>query len=154
MKIMIDSQIYDLVANTPGLAESLNALQRGGALTILSTHIQEDELASIKDAGKEARMAVIQRVQVPTAGGVYGVPKYDGGTYGDGSDSGISIDEVRIPSKGHTRDALIATSASKHADVLVTEDGRLARRLNSLTPRCEIWSFSDFKEWVATETRS
>ena len=64
MKMMIDSQIYDLVANTPGLAESLNALQRGGALTILSTHIQEDELASIKDAGKAARYAAFAVGQV------------------------------------------------------------------------------------------
>jgi hypothetical protein len=148
MRVMLDTQIYDLVANTPGLVEAVNALQRRGALTILCTHIQEDELASIRDATKAARVAAIQRTRAPTAGGVYGVSKYGAGTYGDGSDSGISIDEVRASSKRHTRDALIATSSSKHADVLVTEDGRLARRLNHLTPRCQVWSFSEFQQWV------
>jgi len=152
MKIMLDTQIYDLLAAKPALIVSLNTLQQASAVSILSTQIQEDELAGIKDAGKAAEVAKIRRERVSTAGAVFGVSKYGTGTYGDGSDSGISIDEVRSPSKGHTRDALIATSASKHADVLVTEDDRLARRLSNLTPRCQVWSFSMFEKWIIAQS--
>lgn len=151
MKVMLDTQIYDLLAGKPAIIASLNALQHANAISILSTQIQEDELAGIKDGVKAAEVAKIERHRVPTAGAVYGVSTFGTATYGDGSDSGISIDEVRSSSKGHTRDALIATSASKQADVLVTEDDRLAKRLGSLSPKCQVWSFSRLKKWIVAQ---
>lgn len=151
-KMMFDTQIYDLIAETQGLIDALNDLQDQGHLEILSTHIQEDELAGIKDADKAALIALLNRKCVPTAGAVYGLSQYGAATYGDGSSSGISIEQVCSPSGRHIEDALIATSASQHAEVLVTVDGRLSRRLRSVKPRCYVWSFERLKEWVAAQT--
>ena len=151
MKIMLDTQIYDRLADRPPLISALNSLQDRTELSVLSTQIQEDELAGMKDASKAYEVAKLSRERAHTAGGVYGTSKYDTGTYGDGSGSGISIEDVRSPSKRHSRDALIATSASMHADVLVTEDRRLANRLKRLSPRCQLWTFSKLEEWILAQ---
>lgn len=151
MRIMLDTQIYDHLATTPGLIQRVNSLQETHVLSIVSTQIQEDELAGMRDAAKAAEVAKLNREVVPTAGAVFGVSKFSTATFGDGSPSGISIDEVRSPSKGHTPNALLATSASIHADVLVTEDARLANRLGTLSPRCKIWSFSALETWINSQ---
>jgi hypothetical protein len=100
MKIMLDTQAYDLLASKPSLVEAINTLQHKGILTVLSTHIQEDELAGIKDPAKVSEIAKVERQKVATAGAVFGVSRFGGATYGDGSESGLSIDQVRSPSKG------------------------------------------------------
>jgi hypothetical protein len=110
-------------------------------------------LAGIKNKAKSLTIAKIKRVLVNTAGTVYGVSKYGPSTYGDGKSSGVSIQEIRPPTtNNHTRDALIATSASKHADILVTNDGRLYRRLEKLTQKkCQVWNFSDLENWIISQ---
>ena len=145
---MLDTQIYDLVITTPNFIERLNRLSEEGKITILCTHIQNDELSKIPDANKYAEIAKIKRTQVTTAGAVYGFSKYDASTYGNGSLGGISIDQIRSTSKGHTKDALIATTAARDADVLVTEDDRLSKKFVLNSTSCELWSFEKFKTFV------
>jgi hypothetical protein len=152
MRLMLDTQIYDRLAAKPGLIATINGLQHANVASVVSTQIQEDELTGITEPVKASEVAKVRRELVPTAGAVYGVSKYGTATYGDGSASGISIDDVRSASKGHTRDALIATSASMHADVLVTDDGRLTRRLRSLSTKCDVWSFAKLESWIASQS--
>ena len=145
---MLDTQIYDLVITTPNFIERLNRLAEEGKITILCTHIQNDELSKIPDANKYAEIAKIKRTQVTTAGAVCGISKYGASTYGNGSLGGISIDQIRSASKGHTKDALIATTAARDADVLVTEDDRLSKKFESKSTSCELWSFEKFKTFI------
>jgi predicted nucleic acid-binding protein len=147
-KAMLDTQIFDRIAETPGLVHDINALAASGSLIILTTHIQEDELASLPDVKKAGEIKKIVRTQVPTAGSIYDLSRFGAATYGDGSPSGITIDQVRSPSKKHSADALIATSASQHADILVTEDARLRNKVTSLPARCQVWSFNQLCNWV------
>lgn len=148
MKIMLDTQIYDLIVDIPGMAKRLNQLSREGKVLVLYTHIQEDELANIPDEQKRVAIAQIIRKKVVTSGAVYGVSKYGQATYGDGSSGGISISDIRSLSRKHTKDALIATTTARNADVLVTEDKRLANRIKTLSPSCEVWGFDKLKDYV------
>ena len=87
MRLMLDTQIYDLIVAEPGLVATLNGLQDENVASIISTQIQEDELAGITDPVKAIEVSRVRRELVPTAGGIYGVSKYGSSTYGDGSAS-------------------------------------------------------------------
>lgn len=147
-KFMLDTQIYDLIIAVPGFIEQINRLTSNGEVEILCTHIQNDELFNIQDAHKRAEVARIKRRQVTTAGAVYGISKYGMATYGNGSSSGISLNQIRSSSKQHTKDALIATTASRDADVLVTEDKRFFKKFNLISTSCNVWSFDKFKAYI------
>lgn len=141
---MFDTQNYDLIVSN-SLIKPINEMITEKKIEVLCTHIQNDELQDIPDEKKRALVSQIIRKQVPTVGGVYGVSKYGCGTYGDGSVNGISIDQMRSSAKKHTKDALIATTAAKYADVLVTEDKRFTNRFREICSSCEVWSFDQFK---------
>lgn len=148
MKFMLDTMIYDLIINTAGLIDRLNLLSDCGKVVILCTHIQNDQLTKIPDERKRAEVSKITRIQVTTAGAVFGISKFGCATFGDGSQTGISIDQICSPSKSHTEDALIATTASRDADVLVTEDKRLFKRFKVATPGCKVWPFKKFLQFI------
>lgn len=145
---MLDTQIYDRIITESGLAERLNLLSKVGKLEILATHIQQDEIAAITDERKRTAVQQIMTRCVPTSGAIWGVSKWGMCTWGDGSAGGFSIDKIRSPSKGHTADGLIATTAAKDADVLVTEDSRLTKRLKALDSQCAVWEHSRFRTYV------
>lgn len=151
MRLMLDTMIYDKVVDTPEMLELLLRLIDGGKVEIFATHIQEDELAKIPDERKRAEVAKIPRQEIPTSGMVWDTSKWDKSTWGDGSESGVSIDEIRSEKRGHTRDALIATSASANADVLVTDDNRLKNRLKDSDARCEVWDIEQFRSFIKGE---
>ena len=148
LRIMLDTQIYDFIVDTEGMTDRLNKFSVENRILILATHIQEDELVKIPDDRKRRAINEIVREKVVTSGAVWGVSKWGEATWGDGGSGGISIDEVRSPSKKHTKDALIATSAAKDADVIVTEDRRLAKRMLALSVSCEVWGFERFREYI------
>jgi predicted nucleic acid-binding protein len=148
MKVMLDSNIFDAIIKDASLIDHLNALSAGGRLTILTTHVQEDELAQIPDPVKREQISKIRRTYVRTAGGVWGVSKYGMSTWGDGSQSGCSIGEIDSTSHKHTADALIATTASADADVLVTNDDRLPKRMAETQARCKVWKFEEFRDHI------
>ncbi|HUU19501.1 MAG TPA: hypothetical protein VMW72_20295 [Sedimentisphaerales bacterium] len=148
MKFMLDSMVYDKIVATPQMVDRLNQLSKDGKVVVLCTHIQQDELACISDKQKREAVAKIIRKHVPTSGGVYDVSKWDQFTWGDGSSGGFGIDDVRSDSKKHTNDALIATTAARDADVLVTEERRLANRMKALHSSCKVWAFDRLKEYI------
>lgn len=145
---MLDTMIYDMIITVPDLVDHINNLFAKGMITILCTHIQDDQLAKIPDDYRRTEISRIKRQHVTTAGAVYGVSKYGGARYGNGSSSGINIDQIRSPSKHHTKDALIATTAAQEADVLVTEDRRFANRVKVNSVPCEVWIFEQFKNYI------
>jgi hypothetical protein len=156
MKIMLDSNIYDKIVAMPPMVERLNQFSGEGELIILRTHIQEDELNRIPDRKKREAVAKIITKTIATSGFVWDKSKYDAGTWGDGSSTGVSVDDIRSSSGGHTEDALIATSAAGNADVLVTDDKRLRNRMKDLKAPCRIWTFGDLSLYVfsKSETKS
>jgi hypothetical protein len=47
LRVMLDSNIFDEIIKTPGLAGQLRSLTASGRLDIVVTHVQEDELAGL-----------------------------------------------------------------------------------------------------------
>ncbi len=151
MRLMLDTMIYDKIVETPGMLELVLRLVDRGEVEILATHIQQDELANDPDERRRAEVAKIPRQEIPTSGAVWDTSKWDKATWGDGSEGGVSVNEIRSEKRGHTHDALIATSASANADVLVTDDNRLKNRLKDSDAKCEIWTFEQFRSFVMGE---
>lgn len=148
MKVMLDTNVYDRIVETPGMTERLNELSAEGKLAILCTHVQEDELSRIRDPERRQQVFRIRTARVVTSGAVVGVSKVGLSSFGDCSSSGVSIGAVRRRFGRHAKDALIGATAAQHADVLVTEDRPFRNRMRSLGASCEVWDFEDLKEGV------
>jgi len=149
MNIMFDTNIYDKIIDNLGMVDRLNQLTKEGKLVVLSTHIQDDELARIPDEKKRHAIAEISRKMVTTSGAVWGVSKWGKATWGPGGKGKINIEAIRKGNAEDTEDALIGTTAERDADVLVTEDNRFAERMKRLNPSCEIWNFVKLKEYLS-----
>ena len=67
LRVMLDSNIFDEIIKTPGLAGQLRSLTASGRLDIVVTHVQEDELAGIQAAEKRRAIQQVPRRSIPTA---------------------------------------------------------------------------------------
>ena len=148
MRIMLDTQIYDLIIGTSGMVERLSQFWKEGKVVVLSTHIQEDQLASIPNKKKRTEIQRIVRQELPTSGSVIGVSRLGKARLGNGSMGGFGIDDFRTKSRKHTKDALIATTAARDADILVTEDRRFVNRMQALHSTCKVWRFNQLEEFL------
>jgi len=150
-RIAIDSMIVDKIMGTPGVLASVQTAGTAGALVIIGSHIIRDQLEATRDPDRRRHLLstydALPLKSVPTRGAVWDITPWGAGRWGDGAETGISIGEARTPGKGWRglKDALIATTASGEADVLVTEDSNLAKRARN---RCEVWSFAQFEAFV------
>jgi predicted transport protein len=149
-RFMLDTNIYDEIVAVPGMSDRLNGLSASGDIIILQTHVQRDELENISDEQKKAGVLKIAVTWVLTSGAVYGTSKWGQATWGAGAGE-VKIEDVRSDSAGHVADALIATTAAVEADVLVTEDRRLTKRVNRVS-HLPVWPFSEFRSFVEART--
>lgn len=170
LKLMLDTNIYDKLDSDVAVNESLKKLIHDQRIELITTHIQEDELAMAPEmtgaeSGKIPTEGFILGVsklgeatigdgsttkKVPTAGAVWGVSKWGEATWGDGSGQGISVDDVKTDKGNHAKDALIATTASHHADYLITEDKRLIKKLKQSSAKCVVIDFEGLKNLLAS----
>ena len=140
---MLDTMIFDRIVATWGLTRRIRGLVEVGALTILTTHIQEDELAEIPSWWKRARIARIPRVRVPTSEFVWDVSRWDEARIGTGE----PLEQIR-GTKRHTKEGLIGATALVESAVLVTEERRLKRRASDTG--VTVWDFTQFRGWAET----
>ncbi|WP_143279005.1 hypothetical protein [Bradyrhizobium sp. C9] len=151
MRVMLDSNVYDLLLENSALFEQVDRAVRAGQLDLLTTHVQLDELSLIKDQAK--REAVLELaitfVKVPTAGAVWDVSKWDDASWGD--DTG-RLDAMIGGNPKHAEDALIAATADAEAEVLVTNETRLPGRVKRFGFTVKVWSPNQFSEWLRSLT--
>jgi hypothetical protein len=154
-RIAIDSNVVDVIADTPGLLTAIQAATASGQLRIITTHVLEDELGQIPDERQRTRLlavyAALPKEQVPTRDFVIGKSRLDGARLSDGRGYGRYIG-AGTPGK-HAYDALIALTAAQDADVLVTREGlgtrnRMPRRLGRAYPSFEVWGAEEFTAYV------
>ena len=150
-KIMIDTNIVDCIVAEEGFSGRLQNLHHSGRLTILTTHIQQDEIGEMPDTKQEKRkklqetIAKIAPEVVPTEGFVLNRSRLGLAALGRGE----SIDEFRKGNLKHTEDALIASTAEAKADVLVTENTEdFKSRIKALGFQFELWDFKRFLEHI------
>jgi predicted nucleic acid-binding protein len=141
---MLDTMIFDKIVSAEGMTEKLQQLTDDGALALLVTHVQEDQLADISDAKKQASIERVPRTLVPTSAFALGFSRL--GMAGLGSGRLLkSIRGTTSPLR-HTKDGLIGATAGNTSAVLVTEDRRLRRR--AVAAGVSTWDFAAFRAWV------
>ena len=139
-QIALDTNVYNRVGATWGLTRRIRRLTNAGTLTILTTHVQEDQLAGAP-WWKRVRIARIPRVDVPTSDFVIGHSRLGRARLGTGE----PFEQIRGTTT-HTEDGLIGATAFAEDAVLVTEDRRLQSRASEAG--VEVWTFTQFAEWV------
>lgn len=128
---LIDTNIGDFLWNED-LIEEVNALIEEEKIRILVTHIQIDEWHNISDGEKRKGIMNIDWKKISTSAAVFGVSRLDNSRFGDGSEGGLNIEVIRNEENGkytHTEDSLIASTAERDADCLVTADRRLRNQV-------------------------
>ncbi len=156
-RILIDNMIVDLIMGAPGLLDSIRAASDRGGLVILTTHILHDQLTATDNVDRRNRLLAtyeaLPKEHVETHGIVTDISNLGGAQFENDAESGVSVRTVKTGGRGGWHDALMATTASGDADVLVTEDGPLAKKARAAGVNCAIWTFQEFVAFVQAEIR-
>jgi hypothetical protein len=155
MRIAIDANAVDHLLDSPAALEVIRtAVQRLGFIFI-GNHVVRDQVAATPNAGRrDALLAVydaLPKKDVLTHGGYYGISGYGQARYGDESGTGMSLSHVKTSGQGGAHDALIATTASGEADVLVTDDDQLTKKMRAKGAKCEVQTFQQFLSFIERE---
>ncbi len=160
IRITIDSHIVDLIAATAGVLEAIARAAKARRLIFVTPHIIRDQLSATRDPARRHLLLnaydALPTESVPTHGfvldvSVLGEEAGEGARLGDGGESGVSLFEVKTGGRGGMQDALLATTASGVADVLVTEDQDLCKKVEASSARCALWSFDELVAFVNRE---
>jgi hypothetical protein len=142
--------VFDHIATDDELKPFVSALIERGELTILSTHIQQEQLARISDDAKRAAIATIPREVIQTGGAMWDHSAWDTALWTD-AEAAARIDEVFRGNPNDIPDALIASTLA-YADRLVTSDRRLKNRLAKNSPN-KVWTLEEFKIFVVAAVK-
>lgn len=146
-RIMIDSNIYDKLDESIDIHTNVKQLIAAGKLELITTHIQNDQIADIGDDEIRSALQSVTAKKIPTEAAVWGVSKFDEAKYGDEHTNEI-VDALSIGNPRHKADALIGTTAILTADIFVTEDKTFGKRLRSLRTPLSVLEFEEFAEWL------
>jgi len=155
LRLMFDSNGYDALADNPlGLA-NLRSLVHQSEVEVLATHVQEGEISAISDVSKREALLSICRTldaQISTDGAVWNVSKWNVSKWNEakwGPESGdVSMEKIHSVSSNQGEDALIAATASREVDVLVTDDKRLRNRIAAQGSTIGVWTFAELLRYM------
>lgn len=149
LRVIFDTNAYDEVVARPGLLNRIQELASLEKLRIVHTHVQEDQIARIRYPAKRANLEQAHGVKVPTSGAVWDVSRWGDSTWGSGTGE-VQLGDVMTSDGNHAEDALIASTASVQADILVTGDKRLRKRIQAKTPRLAVVTVDEFVARIAS----
>ena len=148
MRVMLDSNVHDLVVADQAVLTAVKQRIADGLLTLVSTHVQRDELSLAPEPKREALLAVYGIAEkVSTAGAVWDVSKWDESSWGSDAVKASIVAHMAGNAK-HAEDALIAATAADEADVFVTNETRLASRIKRAGFAIKVWTWSEFADWL------
>lgn len=154
-RIMLDTNEFDRLLAAPETCDRLLGVLSEGKIELLTTHIQRDEIMAVDDAGKKARLRALltHACLVATRGIIFGRSRFGLARFGSDEDHDL-IEHIRGEAwERKSGDALIAATAAKDANVFVTDDRRLARRLSSYPGmQCEVIDFEEFQRRLVNPT--
>jgi predicted nucleic acid-binding protein len=147
VRFMLDTMILDHIVADAAFADLLREAAEAGRITIVTTHVQEDQIGRIPDDGKKAAIARIPRVVVPTMGFASNVSRLGMARLAN-DETSATIEHI---GRGHLRtvkDAIIAASARYEADAFVTEDDTLQKRIRLEGLEVDVLTFEDFRRYL------
>jgi len=151
-KIMLDTNQYDRLLDAPETYDKLLELQSEGKIKLLATHIQKDEILAIDNLSRRRRLEALlaHACLIGTRGAILDVSRFDLAKFGDDKDRAL-IEHIRGDAwERESEDALIVATAAKDADIFVTDDRPLTRRLKRYPSlRCEVIDFEEFRRQLS-----
>ena len=148
MLIMLDSNVHDLIAANDWALNSIKQRIAENRLKLVSTHVQRDELSLAPEQKRAALLEIYGLAdKVPTNGAVWDKSSWDECNWGT-EEVNASIVALMSGNPNHAEDALIAATAAGEADVLVTNETRLASKIQRAGFSVKVWSWSEFVAWL------
>ena len=149
MRFMLDTMIFDYIVADASLADAVRDAATSGSMVIVTTHIQEDQIADIQDDAKREAISRIARTVVPTTGLALGVSRL--GMSGLASKkTSATLERIGRRHLRTVKDALIAASARDQADALVTNDKTLRKRIRREGLNVTLLTFEEFSRYVSS----
>ena len=159
MKFMLDTNIFDRIVDCESVFEKVRSNFSDGKIKFITTPIQEEQLVKISESKKEKkeRIASVPRENVPLSAYVLGgnpiVPSSANFVLGSStlaSDRELKIvEKIQRSNYSHTADALIAVTAIKYVEVLVTDDWKdFGKRVTDLQLEIDVCPFEKFREYI------
>lgn len=149
---MLDTIIFDRIVDDPAFAKVVRDAALSDSIMIVTTHIQEDQIADIPDDEKRAAISRIPRNVVATTGVALGVSRLGMAKTAD-DDTSATMERMGQRHLKNTKDALIAASACEQADVIVTEDKTLRHRIRRKGLNVPLLTFEEFRRQVSSLSR-
>ena len=147
-RVMLDSNVHDLIVADQQVKAAILKRIADGRLKLISTHVQCDELSLAPSPKRDALLAIYELNDIArTTGAVWDVSRWDQSTYGS-DEVNASIEALMASNPNHAEDALIAATASGEADVLVTNETRLASKIRRAGFAVDVWSWNRFLAWI------
>jgi hypothetical protein len=117
MRIMIDSNVHDLIADDQVVLEAIRRRIESGQLKLVSTHIQRDELALAAEPKRTSLLEIYGLAEnVATTGALLDVSRWNECTWGT-DEVNASIVAIMAGNPKHAEDTLIAATAADTADL-------------------------------------
>ena len=138
---MIDTMVFDALNADPAGRDSVLSAIATGRLRLVTTHVQESQLADIPDPVRRKALQGIPREVVPSSAPVLAVTRSGRPLLGSSSET----DAVRRGPR-HVADDVIADVARERADCLVTEDRRLAQ--DARERGIDVWTSAALIAWA------
>jgi predicted nucleic acid-binding protein len=148
MRFMLDTMIFDHIVADAAFAEVVQDAARRGSMTIVTTHVQEDQIAAIPDDEKREAISRIPRTVVRTTGLALGVWRLGMAEFAD-KKTNVTLERIGRRHLRTVKDALIAASARDKADAIVTEDKALRKRVLREGLNTTLLTFEEFRNHVS-----
>jgi hypothetical protein len=148
MRFMLDTMVFDLIVADAAFAEAVRGAVHNASITIVTTHIQEDQIAAMPAGEKRDAVERIPRRVVPTTGFALDVSRLDMARLAD-DETSAAIERIGRRKLRDVQDALIAATTPDEADALVTEDQTLRKRIRREGLELTLFSFEEFRAYVS-----
>jgi predicted nucleic acid-binding protein len=146
---MLDTMIFDRIVADPAFTDEVREAAGSGSITIVTTHIQEDQITAIRDDEKREAILRIPRSVVPTTGFAWDVSRLGMARLAD-DETNATLERIGQRHLPTVKDALIAASARDEADALVTEDKDLRKRVQREGLEVSLLTFEEFRRHVSS----
>jgi len=134
--------------DNPELLETIRMAAQRLNFIFIGNHVILDQLTATPNEDRRIKLLAIYnslpKEDVLTRGAYYGISRYGQAKYADDSNTGMSLSQVKTSGKGGAHDALIAMTASGEADVLITDDSQLAKKMRKNGAACVVRTFQEF----------
>lgn len=147
-RIALDTNVVNRIADTKGLLEEICAVAKEGRIIIVGIPTVRNELEQTPDLDRRALLVGVYdqlpREDVLDQASAWDLSNWGQSLWGDGSHTGVSVEATRTGNtRAGARDGIITVTASGKADVLVTEDRELKKKVCDSTAQCAVWTFED-----------